>query len=242
MRNAIARSLGLLVPVALVAALWLHVPWESVVTTGLVVVCLGWLVVVMTLPWNLYFQAKAVLFEMQRSRERGLSVRVDREAEARSVATRMLRFSIGLHLGSAVLAAGVTALERGHWGYVFSGFYLLSGFFRPGVEYYRYLRQRLGHLSAEVRFPPDDVKALQAEVLRLGTMATAATKVDEQLGERLTLLQRSSDVRQKDLDRRVTSLARTFEDTVNRLTDNQQIIGGIKAFLRLVKQDEVTES
>src|SRR5437899_318411 len=38
------------------------------VTGGL---CLVWLLVILKAPWDLYFQAQAVSFEFQRSRERG---------------------------------------------------------------------------------------------------------------------------------------------------------------------------
>jgi hypothetical protein len=112
-----------------------------------------WLVVVLTLPWNLHFQAKATLFDMQRARERGLAVKKDREDEARRVARRMLRVSLALHAGSAALAAVGAPLSKNPWGYLFSGAYLASGLFRPGVAYYKYLRTRLGHLAAEASFP-----------------------------------------------------------------------------------------
>jgi hypothetical protein len=236
MRNAIAVCLALSFVAALASIFWLHVPWESVVTSGLVLLCLGWLVAVVTLPWNLYFQAKAVLFDMQRSRERGLEVRPDREQEAQRVQRRMLRFSVGMHLASAAVAAAVTAASGGRWGYLFSGFYLLSGFLRPAVEYYRYLRQRLGHLAAEVRFPRDDVQTLRVEVARLQGQADSSTRAEAELRKQLAELAKLSEARQLELERKLGSLARKFEETVDRLTDNQQIISGIKAFLRLLQQ------
>jgi len=39
----------------------------------------------------------------------------------------------------------------------------------------------------------------------------------------------------QQLDRKLDSVARKFEETIDRLTDNQEIITGIKAFLRLVQ-------
>ncbi len=242
MRGMIALTLGAASVAALLTALGLHVAWTTVLTTGMVLGCMAWLVVVLTLPWNLHFQAKAVLFDMQRSRERGLAVRKDREDEARAVARRMLRASIALHLGSAALVALATALSHGRWGYALSGAYLLSSIFRPGAEYYRYLRQRLGHLLAEVRFPPDDVKKLQAEVQRLAGLADKAIEAEKQIRAKLADVQKGSETRHRDLERRFTSLTRKFEETVDVLTDNQQIISGIKAFLRLVQTgDAVAE-
>jgi hypothetical protein len=239
MRAAMTWCVSLVTVGVLVMTSWLRMPWESVATTGLVIMSLAWLALVLTLPWNLYFQAKSVRFEMQRARERGIAVRVDREAEAARVQQRMLRFSIALHIGSAALAAVVTAASSGRWGrwgYLFSGAYLLSGLFRPGVEYYRYLRQRLGHLAAETRFPREDVKALSAEVASLRAQAVASAKADKQLHEDLDKLRQGTAARQAEIERRFVLLTRTFEETVDRLTDNQQIIGGIKAFLRLVQK------
>ncbi|MFC9244832.1 hypothetical protein ACFT7S_12595 [Streptomyces sp. NPDC057136] len=42
-------------------------------------------------------------------------------------------------------------------------------------------------------------------------------------------------------DRKITALAREFEATVNRLTDNQEIITGLKSFLRLLRTAEGAE-
>ena len=94
----------------------------------------------------------------------------------------------------------------------------------------------LGHLAAETRFPREDVKALSAEVASLRAQAVASAKADKQLHEDLDKLRQGTAARQAEIERRFVLLTRTFEETVDRLTDNQQIIGGIKAFLRLVQK------
>jgi hypothetical protein len=241
MRWVLAASLGLVSAAALLTAAGLHVRWESVATAALVIACLVWLLVVLTLPWNLHFKAKAVLFEMQRARERGLAERKDREEEARGVARRMLRISVLLHVASAALAAGGAWLSGAHWAYVFSGAYLFSGLFRPGVAWYVYLRTRLGIIGSEASFPPDDVKSLKAEVARVCAMACAAVDAEKKLREKVEQRDKANDARHKDLERRFTLLARKFEETIDRLTDNQQIISGIKAFLRLIDKGDATK-
>ncbi|MGW2349103.1 hypothetical protein [Actinacidiphila glaucinigra] len=45
--------------------------------------------------------------------------------------------------------------------------------------------------------------------------------------------------RAEDADRRITALAREFEATIDRLTDNEEIITGLKAFLRLLRAGDV---
>ena len=68
-----------------------------------------------------------------------------------------------------------------------------------------------------------------------------AEKAEEQYGA-LAELRRTVDAlgasvyaRAQDADRKIAALGREFEATVNRLTDNQEIITGLKAFLRLLR-------
>jgi hypothetical protein len=79
------------------------------------------------------------------------------------------------------------------------------------------------------------VKALKAEVKQLREKAAAFEKAEEALRNRLGKEETRAEARARDLERRVVALGRVFEETVDRLTDNQQILGGIKAFLRLVR-------
>ncbi|MFE0805388.1 hypothetical protein [Streptomyces sp. NPDC058812] len=45
--------------------------------------------------------------------------------------------------------------------------------------------------------------------------------------------------RADDADRRITALGREFETTVNRLTTNEEIISGVRAFLRLMRSQDL---
>ena len=54
-------------------------------------VALAWLVVLVTVPWNLYFAARRAVAEMADSRERGITVRAAYDAEAGRLAQWMLR-------------------------------------------------------------------------------------------------------------------------------------------------------
>ena len=47
----------------------------TLLTIGAVVIALSWLIVLATVPWNLYFAARRAAAEMVVSRERGISVR-----------------------------------------------------------------------------------------------------------------------------------------------------------------------
>jgi hypothetical protein len=225
-----------------VALMFFHVPWSVLATFGLGALCLVWLVALITLPWNIYFHAKAVLFEIKRSQERGIPVRPEREAEAKRVEKRMLRFSVGAHLFSGVASVVISYLLGSTLGYYFAGFYVLSTFVRPGVEYYKYLRARLSHIETEVHYPREDVVKLVADIKAVLLDQRALENEFKRLEEKLDKTSKQSDARQVELDRKISAISRKFEETVDRLTDNQQIISGIKAFLRLIQQGEAPPS
>src|SRR4051812_17686421 len=125
---------------------------------------LAWLIVLLKAPWDLYFEARAVLEEMRASRERGITVDAAREAHIRRVSRRLLALSLFAHFFSAALVAGVAKLSGGKVGYWFAAFYALSTLFRPTISGYRHLWAWLRELREQVRYPRQDVLAMREEV------------------------------------------------------------------------------
>ncbi|MEU5658524.1 hypothetical protein ABZ802_23315 [Streptomyces sp. NPDC047737] len=206
------------------------------------VLSLLWLLLLLTVPWNLYFRAHAVLAEIGVSRSKGLEVAKERDAEAARIARLMLRVAVAGHVLTAALTVAVTAATGAVTGYWFAGFFLLSTAFRPAGAYFGQLRRRLGTLLKDVTFPRDDVLELRESVARLRAGTKALEEKAEEQYRALAELRRTMDAsnlsahgRADDADRRIAALAREFESTVNRLTDNQEIISGLKAFLRLLR-------
>jgi hypothetical protein len=211
------------------------VPFATVVTTGMGALCLVWLVVIVVLPWNLYFAARHLLQEMQKSRARGIAVRDDVEGGTRVVAQRMLRISLALHVGTAaLLGVGATAYGQPA-GQVFAALFLLSTFFRPGVEYYRHLRRQLAETLNEVRYPREDVVKLVDDVRTVVAASEEHARTIAELRSELHRVRAEAASRSEEHKRKLDAVARRFEETIDRLTDNQEIIAGIKAFLRLVQ-------
>lgn len=205
------------------------------VTLGMGSVCLAWLGVILVLPWNLYFRARHLLAEMDRAGRRSVPVDEEARTESRRVASAMLRVSLGLHLASAALVALGSWLFGQSLGYAFAGLFLLSTLFRPAIEYHRYLQQKLSGFLKEVNYPRDDVLTLVDDVSRLVSSSESQRQAIATLQREL--IEQGQVVQQGDLDnqRRLDAVARKFEETIDRLTDNQEIISGIKAFLRLVQ-------
>ncbi|MFF3467759.1 hypothetical protein [Streptomyces sp. NPDC002619] len=233
---------------ALVLAYVTGAPPAVVFAVGAGVLSLLWLLLLLTLPWNLYFRAHAVLAEIAVSRERGMKVSPTRDAEADRIARTMLRAAVAGHVLTAAVVFAVTWATGEFTGYWFAAFFLLSTFFRPAGAYFGQLRRRLGTLLKEVTYPRDDVVELHAQLNR----AEAGTRVLEEKAEEqyraLAELRRTVDAlamstyeRTEEADRRIAALGREFESTVNRLTDNQDIIAGVKAFLRLLRSTDTAD-
>ncbi|WP_037609002.1 hypothetical protein [Streptacidiphilus rugosus] len=232
---------GLLAVAAVVLGVLLHLfahtPLSELLGLGAGALCLLWLVVLLTVPWNLYFQAKTVRQEILDGRAAGVDVPAGREQDAEAIARRLLRLAIGAHLVSAAVIAVITAVSGRELGYWFSAFYLLSTVFRPADAYLRHLRARLGLMRTEAAFPRDDVVTLKA---RLDAAETATAKLSEE-SRRLTqeLDRLAVVVRERDdqLEQRIHAMGRRFEDALGSLTDNQEVISGIRAFLRLMREE-----
>jgi hypothetical protein len=234
---ALAVTAGALALVYAVGA-----PLPVVLGAGAGVLCLLWLLVLLTVPWNVYFRAHTVLAEIAVSREKGLVVPPAREAEAARIARMMLRVAVAGHLLTAAGVVAVTVATGHGAGYWIAGFFLLSTVFRPAGAWFAQLRKRLGTLLDDVTYPRDDVLALRERVEHTDSGIKVLEEKAEEQYRALAELRRTVDAlgvavyeRAEDADRRITALAREFEATVNRLTDNEEIITGLKAFLRLLR-------
>jgi hypothetical protein len=217
--------------------LYAGVPLSTLVSLGVGAISLLWLVVILTVPWNLCFAARHVVHEIQVSREVGIEVAQHREDEARSIARRMLVLAISGHVVSAAVIAVITYFSGAQIGYYFAGFYLLATGFRPIGAYTSHLRQRVKTLGQEIRYPRVDVIYLRDQVAELNAVAESLRQGIEQVGRDLAVARRDLELADHDLNRRMTLMARRFDETVDGLSDNQEIVTGLKAFLRLARTD-----
>ncbi|MFJ9025319.1 hypothetical protein ACIRPU_35915 [Streptomyces sp. NPDC102259] len=248
------RFLGALAAVVAAAAALVFAyvggaPPAVVFAVGAGVLSLLWLMLLLTLPWNLYFRAHTVLAEIAVSREKGIEVSPARDAEAARIARTMLRAAVAGHVLTAAVVLSVTWATGEFTGYWFAAFFLLSTFFRPAGAYFGQLRRRLGTLLKDVTYPRDDVVEVRARVERAEAGARALEEKAEEQYKALAELRRTVDAlamstfeQTEKADRKIAALGREFESTVNRLTDDQDIIAGVKAFLRLLRTTDAADS
>lgn len=208
---------------------------------------LFWLLVILKVPWDLYFQAMEVNFELQRSKEREVAIAPDRERYIAVLRKRLLMLAVGAHIVSAAVICAATYGSHGQLGYYFAAFYLLSTVFRPAIAGYVYLTHKLKTIGQEVRYPRDDVREMltkfQEQQEKLQTFEVTLRNMAEQVHQGREALAREVSAREaetRELRQSVHNLGREFETTVSRLTDNQEVIKGIQAFVRLIAQSTQT--
>lgn len=198
--------------------------------------CLIWLLIILIVPWDLYFQAQEAFFEIQRARELNIATPAGRSEYVHVLRGRLLWLALAAHLLSAGLVAALAFWTHGRIGYYFAVFYLVSTIFRPAIAGYVYLSRKLKAIRQEAHYPREDVVELR-ERLRIQEQDTLNLKLQtEQQSEGLKQEMEQREAETRELRQRMQAIGREFESTVSRLTDNQEVIKGIQAFVRLIAQ------
>jgi hypothetical protein len=178
--NFIGLSIGLVVLVlsSFGVLQWLHIPAGNLIDWVIGAASFWWLLVIVTVPWNVHFQAKEVLAEAAVSAEKGTVVDEKQLMYVNVLAKRSFWVAIALHLFSAVglytlAATGISAV-----GYVSSGAALLLTALRPAVRTYEYLAARLSLIRQEFTYPREDIWELRS---RCNTLEETLNRVEEQV-------------------------------------------------------------
>ena len=231
---------------------------------------LAWLILLLAVPWNLYFAARRVIASMAVSRTRGIDVPEPEEAEAGLIGRRMLWFALSGHGLTALVTGVITYVSGATIGYYVAGFYLLSATIRPAAAYFAHLRQRISTLSHESVYPREDVLTLREHANDLTEQVRRLTADLSQLdhdraddlrraearlagdlahsSQVLTAdLSRAQDAqaadreaarsRDESLTRRIDRIARQIENTLDGISDHQELQAGLRALVRMIRAD-----
>ncbi len=136
--NFIGFNFGLVVLVLLTFGVLqlLHVPAGSFLDWVIAVAIFEWLLAIVTIPWNIHYDAKAVLDEAAVSQEKGTAIDEKQVKYAKVVAKRSLIVAIALHLLSTVGLYTLAVTGVSVIGYISSGAALLLTLLRPAVLTY----------------------------------------------------------------------------------------------------------
>ncbi|MEH2337806.1 hypothetical protein [Nostoc sp.] len=157
---------------------WLHIPAGNFLDWVIGGASFWWLLVIVTVPWNVHFQAKEVLAEAAQSKEKGIPVDEKQVKYVTVLAKRSLWVAIALHLFSTVGLYTLAATGISTVGYISSGAALLLTILRPAIRAYEYLYARLAMIRQEWKYPREDIFELRD---RFSILEQKIQSLEEQL-------------------------------------------------------------
>lgn len=201
------------------------------------------LLAMVKLPWDLYFDARGLIDDQGAARARGQQVTAAAIEDARGLSRRLLLACVAIHLVSGLAVGLYTLFVPSRLGMMFASLFVLSALFRPMVSAYGYLRERLANLRGELRFPRDDIHALKARVdeseLGIRELRRRIEELERGAQRGFEAQQAATEDRaalRKRMDDATARLGAEFERAISQLSEDKELLQGIKAFVRLVKE------
>jgi hypothetical protein len=251
--NYLRFGSGLVVLLVLVFGVlqWLHISVGSFLDWVVGITSFAWLLVIVTVPWNIYFEAKEALADAATSQERGIRVELRQIEYVSIVARRSLVIIIALHLLSAIglytlAATGISAV-----GYVSSGAALLLTVLRPAVRTYQYFSVRLAAIRGQFNYPREDIVEFRN---RFNRLQETVDRLEQQLNLNdprswVATQQRQLEALRNDLTRVAATqeefktinqaehdrLAREAKTAIAQLTTDGQFLDHVREIIRFFK-------
>ncbi|HBC43282.1 MAG TPA: hypothetical protein DCZ88_15725 [Pseudanabaena sp.] len=234
------------------ATQWLNLTFGSFLDWVIGASILVWLIVIVTVPWNLYFQSKSVLNQAQLLQDRGVNIDEKQLPYVRSLAQRSLGLAIGLHLISALSLYALASSGLGTVGYVGAITALLLTVLRPAISAYEYISQRLQSISQQIDYPREDITELR---LRFANLENSVRQINDELLSRenpyswLSRYEQFADETRKDLAKlgvnienlRATNerdhdrLSRESRQAIAQLSTDSQVLEHVREIIRFFK-------
>ncbi len=231
---------------------WLHVPAGSFIDWVIAIAIFEWLLLIVTVPWNIHFEAKEVLAQAAESTEKGIVVDQKQLKYVTALASRSLLVAIALHLGSAIALYALSATGISAVGYLSSGAALLLTLLRPAIRGYQYLALRLTTIRSQFLYPREDIVELRSRFAELeSTVRYGETQFNSEdpnswvaLQERqqratrieLTNLAASLENWRSTNQAEHTKLARDAESAIAQLTSDGQFLNHVREIIRFFKE------
>ncbi len=221
---------------------WLHLPYGNFIDWIIGASIFVWLIVIVTVPWNIYFQSKSVLNQATVSHDRGIAVDEQQLPYVRSLAQRSLWLALGLHLISAIVLYVLASSGIGTVGYVGAIAALLLTILRPAISGYEYIAQRLRLISQQIDYPREDIIELRQ---RFANLEESIKRMDAELSNEnpyswVSKYEQFADETRKDLPRlsaNIEDLRATNErDHERLLRESRQAIAQLSADSQFLEQ------
>ncbi len=230
---------------------WLHIPAGNLVDWLIGIASFWWLIAIVTIPWNIYFEAREVLVEADTSRERGLTVEQPKLNYVKKLARWSLVGAIALHFLSAVTLYILAATGISVVGYISSAATLLLTVLRPAIRGYQYLAARLVMIRREIKYPREDVLELRQRFTIIEeTIKNLIRKTDlEQTNSPLSIIKSDSQENRHNLaNLRATleqlearnelehqRILRESQNAIAQLTEDSQVLNHVREIIHFFK-------
>ncbi|MFB2878473.1 hypothetical protein [Floridanema aerugineum] len=251
--SVISINIGIVFSVLLVFGIlkWLQIPTGSFLDWVIAVAIFEWLLAIVTIPWNIHFEAKEVIAEATESTEKGIKIDQKQVNYARIIAKRSLFIAITLHLISAIGFYTLAVLGISAIGYLGSVAALLLTILRPAVRAYQYLAARLTMIRQQVKYPREDILELRS---RFTQLEATVQRIEENLNPEypdswVARQQRQGEATRHDLNRIAANLedlkannqaehnrlSREAEQAIAQLSTDGQFLDHVREIIRFFK-------
>ena len=242
----------ILVLLAFIILRWLQIPSGYFADWLVGIASFWWLMLIVTVPWNIHFEAKRVLAEAANSQEANIPIKPEKVIYVQMVAQRSLWVAIALHLGSALGLYALAFYGISAIGYISSGAALLLTALRPAIRGYEYVADMLADIQQEFKYPREDVVKLLNQVTELEQQVQSLEQrldltqpdswASEQVAQVTELQQNMKELRQEfkrfaaqneaDHER----LPREFQQAISQIATDRELLNHIRELLRFFKQ------
>ena len=252
--NFAGFTVGLVVLLLLAFSIlqWLHVPAGNFLDWVIGGVTFWWLLLIVTVPWNIHFEAKEVLAEAEESRKKNIKVEEEQIKYVKAIAKSSLIAAIVLHFLSTIGLYALAIFSISAVGYVGSAAALLLTILRPAVRFYQYLAVRLSMIRREFRYPREDIEQLRN---RFDNLEIRVTEIEEKLNLKnpnswAAMQEQYRQKTEKDLTRLATAmedlkvtnqaehlrLEREAQNAISQLSADAQFLDRVREIIRFFKE------
>lgn len=231
---------------------WLDMPAGTFLDWIVGIISFAWLVTVVTVPWNIYFEAREVLLESRISQKKNIEFDASQLGYVRRLNRWSLIGALFLHIISAAILYWIAYSQISVVGYYAAGMALLLTFFRPAIRAYEYISSRLAQIREEIKYPREDVATLVQDVqflqedlksiqylLNSGEEDSWLSKVErdlrkhqEHLEQLQNLLHQQAQENQQEHER----IAQETRHAVAQLSEDGKFIDNLVEIIRFIKK------
>ncbi len=230
---------------------WLNMPTGRFSDWIVGILSFWWLLVIVTVPWNVYFRAHEVLLEGARSRQHGIAIKAADETYLRVLARRALTAALALHGISVVGLYLVAAANISDVGFFAAGAALLLTGLRPAGRAHEYIVVRLTQISQDFSYPREDVERLRQRVTTLEdqvkqvhqrldpddptSWAAVQQKNWQATQDELTRAQVTLEETRVQNQAAHTQLTREMQHAVAQITEDGRVLEHVREIIRFFK-------